>query len=118
MVEFDKGNLEDFASGDINEYFESKKEYLDYILDGESLYKESLGWFDTLKWASDDWLDRITAIVDDIRGIADTFVLIGVGGSDNASRSVIEALDLNDDIKVIYADNTLSPYTSKKMLPH
>ena len=46
----------------------------------------------------------------------DAFVLIGVGGSNNAARSVIEALKTEDSPQIIYGGNTLSPAALGQMM--
>ena len=53
-------------------------------------------------------LSQVEALAEKIRKDADAFVLIGVGGSNNTARSVIEALG-TDGPEIIYAGNTLSP---------
>ena len=44
------------------------------------------------------------------------FVLVGVGGSNNAARSVIKALQTDQKTEILYAGNTLSPYALNQML--
>ncbi len=83
---------------------------------GEEQYAASQGWLDPDKWAGDQWLDRIGALAASIRESSDAFVLIGVGGSNNAARSVIEALQEKGGCEIIYAGNTLSPHALTKML--
>lgn len=46
----------------------------------------------------------------------DTFIIIGVGGSNTASRSIITAIKKYDSIDTYYAGNTLSPIDIKKIL--
>ena len=53
-------------------------------------------------------LDAIKEKAAEIREHADTFVLVGVGGSNQAARSVIEALRRPKGPKIVYAGNTLS----------
>lgn len=82
---------------------------------GEEKYADSQGWLNVDQWAGPDWLDQIEQIADRVKKTCDAFVLIGVGGSNNAARSVIEAL-AGDGVEIIYAGNTLSPHALKKML--
>ena len=82
---------------------------------GEDRYAGSQGWLDVDRWAGNDALAQIKAIADRVKKTCDAFVLIGVGGSNNAARSVIEALE-GDGIEIIYAGNTLSPHALKRML--
>lgn len=53
-------------------------------------YGDSLGWFDIDTWANEAELSAIEELAARVRRDADVFVLIGVGGSNNAARSVIE----------------------------
>ena len=83
---------------------------------GETCYADSQGWIDTEEWAGEENIKRLEEIAKEIRENADAFVLIGVGGSNNAARSVIEALKKDDAPEIIYAGNTLSPYALNQML--
>ena len=76
---------------------------------GEEKYADSQGWLNLDTWAGDSWLDQIEKAAKRIRETCDAFVLIGVGGSNNAARSVIEALNEGSGTEIIYAGNTLSP---------
>lgn len=83
---------------------------------GHEEYEDNLGWLDVEKWAGRKWLDHARAIAEEIRSIADCLVIIGVGGSNNSARAVIEALDPDPGMRIVYAGNTLSPYTLGRML--
>lgn len=61
-------------------------------------------------------MQRLEALAKEIRENADAFVLIGVGGSNNAARSVVEALREDNAPEIIYAGNTLSPHAMNCML--
>ncbi len=82
----------------------------------EAVYQDSSGWIDTQEWADDAHLSRLEEIAKTVRKEADAFVLIGVGGSNNAARSVIEALKSDGTPEIIYAGNTLSPHALNQML--
>lgn len=75
---------------------------------GEEIYAESLGWLNVKEWAGEQQLVAIEALAAEIRKKADVFVLIGVGGSNNAARAVIESIMPKNGMKIIYAGNTLS----------
>ena len=47
---------------------------------------------------------------------ADVFILVGVGGSNQGARAVIKALYDEEDLKIIYAGNTLSAHALSKIL--
>lgn len=83
---------------------------------GEEKYADSQGWLDLDKWAGEDTISRIEAIAAEVKKNSDAFVLIGVGGSNNAARSVVKALADGSGVEIIYAGNTLSPHALNKML--
>lgn len=75
---------------------------------GEAQYSDSQGWLHVDEWANEQILTHIEQLAAEIRKNSDAFVLIGVGGSNNAARSVIEALNNGNGPEIIYAGNTLS----------
>lgn len=79
-------------------------------------YKESLGWFNVDEWAGEKELDAIADLAEKIRKDADVFVIIGVGGSNNAARSVIEAFPESDGPEIVYAGNSLSPWAFSQVM--
>ena len=83
---------------------------------GEAQYADSQGWLDVQEWAGEEILRNIEAIAARVRATCDAFVLIGVGGSNNAARGVIEALKTGAGPEIIYAGNTLSANALKRML--
>ena len=76
---------------------------------GEARYANSLGWLHVGEWAGKERVEALQRLAAEIRAKTDTFVLIGVGGSNNAARSAISALAGEDAVKIVYAGNTLSP---------
>lgn len=75
-------------------------------------YPDSTDWLEVERCAGEDTLARIREKAKEIREHADVFVLIGVGGSGNAARAVIEGISpkrRGKDPEVIYAGNTLHP---------
>ena len=76
----------------------------------------STGWMDIEKWAGEDTLSRLESIAGEIRQKADAFVVIGVGGSNNAARSMVEALKGPGNPEIIWAGNTLSAPAMNRML--
>lgn len=63
-----------------------------------------------------DIMKRKTA---EIRNHADIFVIVGVGGSNQAARAMIEALKLDrNGPEIVYLGNTLSPYYIQKTLEY
>ena len=51
----------------------------------------SMGWMDVTKWAGEQTISRLEEIAAQVAAVSDAFVVIGVGGSNNAARSVVEA---------------------------
>lgn len=79
-------------------------------------YGESLGWYDVDEWAGQGQLDDICRLAETIRKEADVFVIIGVGGSNNAARSVIEAFPDRKGPEIVYAGNSLSPWAFQQVM--
>ena len=82
---------------------------------GEARYADSLGWLSTFEWAGPEQLAEIGQLAERFRAIADTFVIIGVGGSNNSARAVVEALHPSG-MRIVYAGNTLSAEALNHML--
>ncbi len=95
----------------------TKESVLNEAKAGENVTLTARGWLDTEEWADDAKLKHLEEIAKEIRENADAFVLIGVGGSNNAARSVVEALREGGAPEIIYAGNTLTgcfePYDEK-----
>ncbi len=64
------------------------------------------GWVDPA--AQRRFLGAVAAKAREVRENADVFVLVGVGGSNQAARAVIQGLGLGDGPRILYAGNTLS----------
>ena len=76
-----------------------------------------LGWRTLTKSAVQFDLMKEKAM--EIREKADVFVIVGVGGSNQAARAMIEALKLDrKGPEIIYLGNTLSSYYISKTLEH
>lgn len=61
-------------------------------------------------------IDEMKEKAAEIRENADVFVIVGVGGSNQASRAMIEALQDGNGPEIIYLGNTLSPHYISRML--
>ncbi|WP_459481004.1 glucose-6-phosphate isomerase [Clostridium saccharoperbutylacetonicum] len=113
----------------INVYTNRAEEFLDAdslkeniknaaILQKE-LYEEDdtnkvLGWLHANSAAVQ--LEEIKAKAKAVREKADVFVIVGVGGSNQAARAMIEALQGEDGPRIMYLGNTLSSHYINKML--
>lgn len=61
-------------------------------------------------------IPQIRKKAEEIRKDADIFVIVGVGGSNQAARAMIEAMTKRKGPEIIYLGNTLSPYYISEML--
>lgn len=68
-----------------------------------------VGWFCPDVTASEEILQRIEKKAEQIRRQNTVFVLIGVGGSNNAARAVVESLILPKQVEIVYAGNSTAP---------
>lgn len=76
--------------------------------------EQVLGWRD--RETSAVQLELIKAKAEEIRREADVFIIVGVGGSNQASRAMIKALAEDDKPQILYLGNTLSPHYINKVL--
>lgn len=89
-----------------------KKSILKTCLKGEEKYSSSLGWLEIDKWASEKHLSLFEKIAAEIRQNADKVLVVGVGGSNNAARSVIKAFeDRLDGPEILWVGNSTSAYS-------
>lgn len=63
-------------------------------------------------------MDAMKSKAEEIREHADIFVIVGVGGSNQAARAMIEALQDRKGPEVVYLGNTLSPYYISHVLKY
>ena len=103
------------AEDELVSYMDEHVDVLARCQAGEDRYADSLGWLSVDEWASDAILDRTCALAEQIRSMADTFVVIGVGGSNNGSRSVQAAL-APEGARLVWAGNTLSAWELNRVL--
>jgi len=101
---------------ELNDLMKRQEDRFNKIIKKNLAYADSIGWFDVDEWADENKIKHIEKLADKVRENAEVFVLIGVGGSNNAARSVIEALSDGEKTRIIYAGNTLSPHALKKVL--
>ncbi len=80
------------------------------------LYKDSLGWLNPSKYTNEKSLNEIDKIAATIKNLGSVLVLIGIGGSNQGARAVIEALDPISSCDVIWAGNNLSSHEAKRVL--
>ena len=73
-----------------------------------------LGWLDC-EQATEGYLTAVKEKAAQWREIADTLVVVGVGGSNQAARGVIDALG-GDGLRIVWAGNTLSAWELQRIL--
>lgn len=116
MLEFTEGDQNTGRKEAYRKVLEENRSILESVLSGEKEYADSLGWFHVDECADEAHIQRIETLAKKYRSLSDAFVLIGVGGSNNAARSVIEALQDGRGPEIIYAGNTLSAHAMNAML--
>lgn len=116
MLNFIVHNQKKEEKKELKELISENRGILQTVQQGEECYANSQGWLDTKEWADQEKLCRLEELAKEIRKKAEVFVVVGVGGSNNAARSVIEALRKADAPEIIYAGNTLSPHALMVML--
>lgn len=116
MLELKFHNQKDEEKRNLEQFMEEHRELLKQAQAGEDCYQDSQGWLDVEEWAGEETLTALENLAEEIRQNGEVFVLIGVGGSNNAARSVIEALKQENGPKIVYAGNTLSPWAMQQML--
>lgn len=83
---------------------------------GEERYQDSLGWLDPDEWASSEWIKKSMELAEKAKAIADTFVVIGIGGSNNSVRALLSALEKKEGMRILYAGDTLSSHELAKTI--
>ena len=83
-------------------------------LKDEPAFHGVLGWL-SCQAATEGYLDQVKAKAAEWRQIADTLIVVGVGGSNQAARGVIDALG-SRGMNVVWAGNTLSAWELQKIL--
>ncbi|WP_085830949.1 glucose-6-phosphate isomerase [Collinsella vaginalis] len=117
MLRFDATYAERFIPADeLEAYLDERAEVLMRCQAGEERYADSLGWLSVDAWAGEETVERTCALAERIRAQADTFVLIGVGGSNNTTRATVAALAPEGGARIVYAGNTLSAWELRRML--
>ena len=86
MIQLESNYIEAYLpQADVEEAMRSNEALLARAQRGEAEYEGSLGWHDPEKWASGEKLAQFCALGEEIRENAEVLVLLGVGGSNNAT---------------------------------
>lgn len=87
------------------------------VREGQPCYADSLGWHRVRQWAGEEWLSRCRTLAEQVRRVADALVVIGIGGSNQAARAVIDALkERSDGPEIIWAGNSISAHSMSDVL--
>lgn len=97
----------------LKENIKKGSEIINHFYENEDLEKV-LGWLHTETAAVQ--LEQIKEKAKEVRENADIFVIVGVGGSNQAARAMIEALTDRKGPEVIYLGNSLSPHYISQMM--
>lgn len=89
---------------------------LEQVKKGEEAYRDTLGWLDVTTWAGEAWLSRYEALAEKVRREADVLVVIGIGGSNQAARAVVDAIGEKGDTKIVWAGNSISAFEINAVL--
>lgn len=93
---------------DFEEKVKANLSALHTVQKGEEKYSQSLGWHNVSEWAGEEWLEKYETLASKINKEADAFVVIGIGGSNQAARAVYEALGQKNGTEIIWAGNSIS----------
>ena len=86
------------------------------MLAGEEQYQDNLGWFSVDEAAGPERVDFLLEQAARVRADADAFVVIGIGGSNQAARAVVKALRPEDGPAILWAGNTISACETARLL--
>ncbi len=103
-------NMEDVHAGISNRVASIKS-----VLQGEVGSAADLGWFFPGRWDHSPLIEEIQTLAERIRGDAEVFVLVGIGGSNRGAQSVIESLG-DKKVEIVYAGDTLSSHSIQGIL--
>jgi len=107
-----------FSEIELKKCLQENMEVLQRAQMGEREFEESLGWVEVEEWAGLNQLEFLEKQAERVQADGDILVLIGIGGSNQAARAVIKALNKQGKVEVFYAGNTLSPYQMKRVLEY
>lgn len=114
LVYLDK--MEHIKKNEFDKTLWDNQKYLRNIMENSIQYQDSLGWLDISEWAGETAISNIMEKAERVRRDADVFVLVGVGGSNQAARAVIKALQNDNGPEILYAGNNISAHYVKQLL--
>ena len=96
------------APGELEEKLRASASLLAGVVAGEKQHQDNLGWFRVDDYAGPERVDFLLEQAARVRADADAFVVIGIGGSNQASRAAVKALRPKDGPAILWAGNTIS----------
>lgn len=96
------------APGELEEKIRASAPVLAEVVAGEAQYQDCLGWFHVDDYAGAEHVDFLLEQAARVRADADAFVVIGIGGSNQASRAAVKALRPKNGPAILWAGNTIS----------
>ncbi|MFQ7453195.1 MAG: hypothetical protein ACLRNQ_19360 [Flavonifractor plautii] len=96
------------APGALEEQVRAAAPLLAEAAAGEERYRDNLGWHSVDEAAGPERVDFLLEQAARVRADADAFVVIGIGGSNQASRAAIKALRPEGGPAILWAGNTIS----------
>jgi glucose-6-phosphate isomerase len=116
-IEIELKNIEAFSNSiDFENQKKKVTKNIQNINITNELYNDSLGWLNPTNQTNGKALIAIDKIAKQIKSLGSVLVLIGIGGSNQGARAVIEALDVSSDCEVIWAGNNLSSHEVKRVI--
>lgn len=116
MIEkiFDKKNI--VVENNVGEWQERVDDSHNKIHQGDGLGGDFLGWVNLPINYDKEEFSRIKKTSEKIRSNSDTLVVIGIGGSYLGARAVIEALEGDKKVDIVFAGNNLSSRQMNRLL--
>ena len=99
---------ETLSANEIEEAVAKNAEKLERVKKGDTKYSDSIGWMDVSTWAGEKWLNRYEELANHVQREADVLVVIGIGGSNQAARAVVDAIGEKSSVKIVWAGNSIS----------
>lgn len=101
---------------ELQQALEKSEPLLHKIWQENPRYQDSLGWLAVDETAGPERIAFLQRQAEHIRSDADVFVVIGVGGSNQAARAAITALQPKGGPDILWAGNTISAYEMQTTL--
>lgn len=101
---------------DIRRVMEESASVLEQAKQGEAIYRDSLGWLDVDRWAGGQWLDRCRELARKVQADGDVLVVVGIGGSNQAARAVVDAIGQRSGVQILWAGNSISAHSICQVL--